>query len=169
MIIQTRLSDTSKILYHSGSTGHHSGSASKETLVRSPKRMPSRHYGPSAGQGRRISSNTSGGQESSVRQNGKKKQKKNSRPMLWAPWKLILLSVLLGIAGTVYLTHVFETQSTLREVQQLRREYERAHRVHTEVTRNYHRMTGPAAVYDRAGSIGMISGGAADPVIIIER
>ncbi|MGM0739557.1 MAG: hypothetical protein ACQETM_10415, partial [Bacteroidota bacterium] len=107
MIIQTRLSDTSKTLYHSGS-------ASKETLVRSPKRMPSRHYGPSAGQGRRISSNTSGGQESSVRQNGKKKQKKNSRPMLWAPWKLILLSVLLGIAGTVYLTHVFETQSTLR-------------------------------------------------------
>ena len=78
-----------------------------------------------------------------------------------------MYSVLFGVLGFLYLTHVFQTQSTLREVQQLRRDYERAERLHTDARRNYDRMTGPAEVYRRAESLGMVSGGAVDPVITI--
>ena len=84
------------------------------------------------------------------------------------PWKWMVVSLLIGIAGILYLTHVFQTQHKLEEVQQLRIEHQRAERVYTEVRRNYDRMTGPAEVYSRAQSLGMISGGASDPVILIE-
>lgn len=104
------------------------------------------------------------------------KQNRRNRPktrtgrkkLLWSPTRLILFSLAMGLAGTLYLTHVFQTQGILREVQQLRREYERVARVHADVRRNYDRMTGPAEVYRRAGSLGMVSGGAADPVIMRE-
>ncbi|MBP3193403.1 hypothetical protein [Natronogracilivirga saccharolytica] len=94
---------------------------------------------------------------------GSRKKKK-----LLSPGKLILWSVALGLAGTLYLTHVFQTQNTLQEVQQLRMEHERAQRIHTEARRNYEQMTGPAEIYSRAQSLGMISGGATDPVIVID-
>lgn len=97
------------------------------------------------------------------------RRRKSKKASLWSPWKLILLSIILGIAGSLYLTHVFQTQDTLREVQQQRREFERAHRIHTDVRRNYDRMTGPAEVYRQAESFGMVTGGAADPIIIMER
>ncbi len=92
---------------------------------------------------------------------------KNSKQTLWSPWKLILFSVMAGIAGLLYLTHVFQTQDMLREVQELRRDYERTHRIYVDTRRNYERVTGPAEVYRRAESAGMISGGAMDPVIIL--
>ncbi len=161
MIIQTKMSGTSKALYRTGSA---------TPAVRTPATppLPSRYVSPS-----RTNGNGSGKSNGSARpSNGsktRKTRKKTGVSALWSPWKLILLSVALGLAGSVYLNHVFETQNTLREVQQLRREYDRAHRVHTEVQRNYDRMTGPAEVYNRAASLGMVSGGANDPVIIIER
>ncbi len=159
MIIQTQVTKSSKTLYRSGG-------ASKEARTPASTGLPSRYYGPAVQRGNASNGSSNGTRPSS---NGRKPRKKAARSTLWSPWKLILLSVLLGIAGSIYLTHVFETQNTLREVQQLRRDYERAHRVNTEVRRNYDRMTGPAEVYNRAASLGMISGGAADPVIVIER
>jgi hypothetical protein len=158
MIIQTRMSGSTKALYRSGSSA---------PAVRTPATppLPSRYVSPS-----RTNGNGAGTSNGSPKpSNGRKTRKKTGVSALWSPWKLILLSVALGLAGSVYLTHVFDTQNTLREVQQLRREYERAHRVHTEVQRNYDRMTGPAEVYNRAASLGMVSGGANDPVIFIER
>ncbi len=160
MIIQTQLAKNAKTLYRSGP-------AVREPRTPATVRLPSRYYGPSVQRGNGNSQNGSNGVPKPS--NGRKTRKSANRSTLWSPWKLILLSILLGIAGSIYLTHVFQTQNTLREVQQLRREYERAHRVHTEVQRNYDRMTGPAEVYNRAASLGMISGGAADPVIVIER
>ncbi len=164
MMIQTQMSKKSKTLYRSGSSG--SG-----TTTTDPARLPSRYYGPAVnhGNGNGNGNGKSNGNGGSKAANGRKAGSKSRKIKLWSPWKLILFSIMLGIAGSVYLTHVFETQNTLREVQQLRRDYERAHRVNTEVRRNYDRMTGPAEVYNRAASIGMISGGAADPVIVIER
>ncbi len=170
MIIQTQLTKNAKTIYRSGAaTGESRAPAT------APAPMPSRIQRKGAGNGN-GSHNGNGSRNGTRsrngagnRSNGQKTQKKTPLPAIWSPWKLIMLSILLGIAGSVYLTHVFETQNTLREVQQLRREYERAHRVHTEVRRNYDRMTGPAEVYSRAASLGMISGGAADPVIVIDR
>lgn len=109
------------------------------------------------------SQNGNGLQNGKASPSGSKKNYASAKT--WSPWKLILLSVVLGLAGSLYLTHVFETQNTLREVQQLRREYERAQRLHTEAKREYDRITGPSEVYSRAQAMGMVSGGAADPVI----
>ncbi|TVQ69330.1 MAG: hypothetical protein EA363_09690 [Balneolaceae bacterium] len=167
MIIQTQLTKNARTTYRSGAPV-------KETRTPASAPMPSRYQGRGVrsgnGSGNGSSNGSSNGSHNGAsRSNGRKTRKKSGRITLWTPWKMILLSILLGIAGSIYLTHVFETQNTLREVQQLRREYERAHRVHTEVRRNYDRMTGPAEVYNRAASLGMISGGAADPVIVIER
>lgn len=122
-------------------------------------------------QAENSSQNGNGFQNGKRYQNGKtsssasNKNRKSTKA--WSPWKLILLSVVLGLAGSIYLTHVFETQNTLREVQQLRREFERAQRIHTEAKRDYDRITGPSEVYSRAQTMGMVSGGAADPVIHI--
>ena len=164
MIIQTQLTKDSKTLYRSGTSA-------RDTRTPATVPTPSRYQGKGARNGNGTRSQNGNGSQKGAgnRSNGRKTREKTGLPTIWSPWKLILLSILLGIAGSVYLTHVFETQNTLREVQQLRREYERAHRVHTEVRRNYDRMTGPAEVYNRAASLGMISGGAADPVIVIDR
>ena len=162
MIIQTQLTKDSKTIYRSGT-------AARETRTPAIAPMPSRYQGKGARNGNGVGNRIGNGNGAGTRSNGRKTRKKTGLPTLWSPWKLMLLSILLGIAGSVYLTHVFDTQNTLREVQQLRREYERAHRVYTEVQRNYDRMTGPAEVYSRAASLGMISGGAADPVIVIDR
>jgi len=164
MIIQTQLTKNARTIYRSGT-------AARESRTPASVPMPSRYPGRGAQNGNGSGTSNGNGSQNGTgnRTNRRKTRKKTGRITLWSPWKLILLSILLGIAGSIYLTHVFETQNTLREVQQLRREYERAHRVNTEVRRNYDRMTGPAEVYNRAASLGMISGGAADPVIVIER
>lgn len=123
----------------------------------------------SGGSGTRYRKGTGVSNGRSHPPNTTRPHKKRGVSRLWSPWKLILLSVALGLAGSIYLTHVFETQNRLREVQQLRSEHERAQRLHTEVRRNYERMTGPAEVYSRAASLGMITGGPNDPVLTMER
>lgn len=133
-----------------------SGSSGTGTLQRAPSRV----YGTPVSNGKKVSN----GHHASVNGKQKKSQKKKS---FWSPWRLILISVVIGIVGLFYLTHVFHTQNTLQEVQQLRRQHERAERLHNEARRNYDRMTGPTEVYRRAESLGMVSGGAGDPVIII--
>lgn len=130
-------------------------------IVKSPPRpSPVLRNRPASNTPKTGPINGSNGKRSS---GGSRKKKK-----LLSPGKLILWSVALGLAGTLYLTHVFQTQNTLQEVQQLRMEHERAQRIHTEARRNYEQITGPAEIYSRAQSLGMISGGATDPVIVID-
>ncbi|MDI6401403.1 hypothetical protein QLX67_05305 [Balneolaceae bacterium ANBcel3] len=99
--------------------------------------------------------------------NGRSETKQNNhkKTPLWSPWKLMLFALVFGLMGMLYLTHVFQTQEQLREVQLLRMEHERAMRIHTNARREYDRMMGPSEVYRRAESLGMIHGGATDPVI----
>ncbi|MEX0680437.1 MAG: hypothetical protein WD097_03575 [Balneolales bacterium] len=123
-------------------------------------RTPSRFYGRALS-GRMTQANNR------PTTNGVSKKSKKQR--LWSPWKLILFSIFLGISGVLYLTHLFQTQNILSEVQQLRREYERAHRIHADTRRTYDRMTGPVEVYRQAEAMGMMYGGANDPVIIVDR
>lgn len=85
-----------------------------------------------------------------------------------APWKIVLGSLLLGVAGYFYISHVFTTQNILREVTVLQREYDAAVRMYEDRALTYDRMTGPAEVYRRAIEIGLIHGGANDPIIWIK-
>ena len=98
-----------------------------------------------------------------------KDSKRDSRSgRWWSPGRLIVYSLLFGLAGSLYLTHVFQTQSILSEVQQLRREHERVQRIFNDTRRTYDANTGPAEVYRRAESLGLVSGGAADPILYID-
>lgn len=153
MMIKTPNTGSSKTIFRSD--------APKKTTESRATVMPGRsvHFTP-------VSS-TKG--KNGANGHARKAKKKKSRRSLWSPWKLIAFTILLGIAGSLYLTHVFHTQNTLQEVQQLRREHERASRINTEARRDYERMIGPAEVYQQAESIGMVSGGATDPVIFLER
>lgn len=85
-----------------------------------------------------------------------------------APWKIILTTILIGIGGYFYLTHLFATQEIYQEVRQLEQEYETARRVYDERRLMYERMTGPARIYSRAGELGFIHGSAGDTVIEID-
>ncbi len=84
------------------------------------------------------------------------------------PWKVIVGSLIIGILGLMYLTHVFSTQNLLQEVQQLEAEYNRARAQYDELKLQYDRMAGPAEVYRKAEEQGFINGGPADNVIIIK-
>lgn len=106
--------------------------------------------------------------------NGKRSQAKNKQsdgkigiPRI-KPWKVILGSVIIGIAGVMYLTHVFATQSLLREVQQLESEYNQARAQYDELKLQYDRMVGPAEIYRKAEAQGFINGGPAEQVIIVK-
>ncbi|MDR9417828.1 hypothetical protein [Gracilimonas sp.] len=84
------------------------------------------------------------------------------------PWKVILGSILIGIMGLLYLTHVFSTQQLLEEVQAIEAEYNRARAQYDELKLSYDRMVGPADIYQKAEEQGFINGGPAEEVIIIE-
>lgn len=83
-----------------------------------------------------------------------------------APWKIVLASMLLGIGGYFYISHVFTTQSILREVHVLQNEYDAGLRMYEDRALTYDRMTGPAEVYRRGAELGLIHGGANDPIIL---
>jgi hypothetical protein len=82
-------------------------------------------------------------------------------------WKVMLLSVIAGVLGAVYLQHVFTTQAILKDVNRLHRDLGKAELRHRELRFTYERMTGPADVYIRAKELGMVDGGPADQHIII--
>lgn len=84
------------------------------------------------------------------------------------PWKVILGSIIIGVFGLLYLTHVFSTQRLLEEVQTLEAEYNRARAQYDELKLRYDRMIGPAEIYRKAEEQGFINGGPADKVIIIQ-
>lgn len=84
------------------------------------------------------------------------------------PWKIILGSVIIGVLGFAYLTHVFATQRLLEEVQFMEAEYNRSRAQFDELKLRYDRMVGPADIYDKAEAQGFINGGPADKVIVIK-
>ncbi|MEX0856601.1 MAG: hypothetical protein WD016_00535 [Balneolaceae bacterium] len=84
------------------------------------------------------------------------------------PWKVILASIVIGVSGLLYLTHVFATQKLLNEVQLLEAEYNKARSQYDELKLRYDRMVGPAEIYRKAEAQGFINGGPASNVIIIK-
>lgn len=82
-----------------------------------------------------------------------------------SPMKMIAVTLLIGVMGYMYIAHIFYTQQLLREVTQLRTGFENARVDHTDMQLTYERMTGPAEVYQRARSLGLIDGGPADRII----
>lgn len=97
----------------------------------------------------------------------KKVKNKVSIPKI-KPWKIILGSIVIGILGFAYLTHVFSTQRLLEEVQFMEAEYNRSRAQFDELKLRYDRMVGPADIYDKAEAQGFINGGPADKVIVIK-
>ncbi len=84
------------------------------------------------------------------------------------PWKVILASVIVGLFGFMYLTHVFATQSLLEEVQILEVEFNKARSKHDALKLQYDKMVGPADIYRNAEKAGFVNGGPADKVITIK-
>ncbi|WP_020402698.1 hypothetical protein [Gracilimonas tropica] len=84
------------------------------------------------------------------------------------PWKVIVGSLVVGILGLAYLTHVFATQRLLEEVQSLEAEYNKTRAQYDELKLRYDRMIGPAEIYRKAEEQGFVNGGPVDEVIIIK-
>lgn len=85
------------------------------------------------------------------------------------PGTVILVSLIIGVLGFLYLTHVFATQRLLDEVQLLEKEYNRARQQHDELKLEYDRLIGPAEIYRKAEAQGFVNGGPADHVIEVEK
>lgn len=96
-----------------------------------------------------------------------KTPKKVSFPKL-KPGKVILATLLIGVLGFLYLTHVFATQKLLIEVQKLEQEYNQARHEHDELKLKYDRMIGPSEIYNKVEALGFINGGPADKVIRVK-
>ncbi|MEX2601106.1 MAG: hypothetical protein WD355_05625 [Balneolaceae bacterium] len=84
------------------------------------------------------------------------------------PWKVILASFLIGICGLLYINHLFGTQQTLQEVQQLEAEYNRIQRIHNQKRLEFDRMIGPKEIYQQARSQGFINAGPADQIVTLK-
>lgn len=84
-----------------------------------------------------------------------------------APSKLIMWSLILGLLGFIYITHVFTTQQLLQEVSQVQRELERVQIIHEDRSLTHDRLTGPAEVFSRARALGYQDSGPADHIIIM--
>ena len=103
-----------------------------------------------------------------INKDAKGKKDNKGLPAL-TPWKVILASFLIGICGIIYISHVFEMQNTLREVQQLENNYNKAKRLHAEKRLAYDRMVGPKEIYQNAREQGFINAGPADNILILKR
>ncbi len=82
--------------------------------------------------------------------------------------KMILLTILMGVLGYLYISHVFYTQKLHAEVNTLRTQFEQTRIDYMNTRLTYERMTGPADVYERAKSIGLVDGGPADLIISVK-
>jgi len=78
----------------------------------------------------------------------------------FAVWTLIAC-----IAVTLYVGHVYATQSTLANLQSERRENLRLRLTRDLLRGAFNRMTGPQQVMDRAAALGLEEGAAYGPVI----
>ena len=87
---------------------------------------------------------------------------------VFTPWKVALVSFLIGICGILYIGHVFNTQQALLEVNQLENEFNKAQRIYNEKRLTFDRLTGPKEIYQQARLSGFVNAGPADQVIIIQ-
>lgn len=87
---------------------------------------------------------------------------------VFTPWKVALASFMIGICGILYIGHVFNTQQTLMEVNQLENEFNKAQRLYNEHRLIYDRLTGPKEIYQQARLSGFVNAGPADQIIIIQ-
>ena len=78
----------------------------------------------------------------------------------FAVWTLVLC-----IAATLYVGHVFATQETLAALQGAERENLRLHLTRERLQGAYDRMTGPDQILDRAAALGLEEGIAYGPPI----
>ncbi|NBC66528.1 MAG: hypothetical protein GVY07_12860 [Bacteroidetes bacterium] len=85
----------------------------------------------------------------------------------FTPWKIVLAVFLIGLCGIIYISHVFNTQQTLTEVNQLEAEYNKALRIYQEKRLTYERLTGPKVIYQKARELGFVNAGPADQIIYI--
>jgi len=114
-----------------------------------------------------IPENGSSGKKSGGRATKRSKAGKMGLPKV-KPWKVIVGSIVVGILGLAYLTHVFSTQQLLEEVQAMEAEYNKTRAQYDELKLRYDRMIGPAEIYRKAESQGFVNGGPVDEVIIIK-
>jgi len=93
------------------------------------------------------------------------KPAENGRNSKFSPLRIIMFTLALGVFGYLYIAHVFYTQGLLTEVNRLKGFYEEVRLDHSDAKLTFERMTGPAEVYERAKSIGLIDAGPADRII----
>lgn len=108
------------------------------------------------------------GTEKATRSARAEKKRSGSNLPAFTPWKVILASILMGACGILYIAHVFHTQQTLEEVNQLELEYNRALRHYNDHRLIYDRQTGPREIYRHARESGFINAGPADQILILE-
>lgn len=145
--------------------------SNSKTKTKKQKRKKRQSRSSSHGSGSRIppvfgpNGTGSNGHQTYAR---KKKKKSSYKLPRIAPWKIIVTSFVIGIFGVLYISHVFQTQQLLKEVNQLEQNYERVQRQHEQYELQYERMTGPQQIYEKAQNIGFESGGPVERVITIE-
>lgn len=81
------------------------------------------------------------------------------------PFRVIATTIVLGLCGYLYISHVFYMQQLHSEVIQLRSQYEQVRIDHLNSQLSYERMTGPADIYIRAKEMGLVDAGPADRII----
>ncbi len=93
---------------------------------------------------------------------------KKTKLPAFTPWKVVLASFLIGICGILYIAHVFNTQQTLTEVNQLENEFNKAQRQYHQTRLEFDRITGPQQIYQIARQQGFINAGPANQIIYIQ-
>jgi hypothetical protein len=83
--------------------------------------------------------------------------------------KVILVTVLLGVAGLMYLAHVFTMQQIVRDLNRLQKEYERARLTYEDRMLTWERKTGPGEIYRKAKALGFEYGGLYDQTIVVKK
>jgi ABC-type bacteriocin/lantibiotic exporter with double-glycine peptidase domain len=81
------------------------------------------------------------------------------------PLRVIVATIMLGVFGYFYISHVFYMQQLHSEVMQLRTQYEQVKIDHLNAQLSFERLTGPADIYSRAREMGLVDAGPADRII----
>lgn len=81
------------------------------------------------------------------------------------PFRMIAATILLGVFGYLYISHVFYTQRLHSEVMTLRTQYDQVRIDQLNMQLSYERLTGPSDVYSKAKEMGLVDAGPADKII----
>ncbi len=83
--------------------------------------------------------------------------------------KVMLITLLLGAAGLMYLMHIFTMQQMLRDITRMTKDYERARLRYEDRMLTWERKTGPAEIYLKAKANGLEYGGLTDQTLVVEK